>query len=97
MTVGGNERAFRRMMRSLKLRDVDLNEGGDPVLGSLARHGLELAKLLDSSLEPRDRVACVRELRQLIERLPANKPARTTGVETSVVDDDDDDWDTPSR
>lgn len=99
MALGGNERAFRRMMKALKLRDADITEGGDPVLGSLARNGLELAKLLDGTLEPRDRVASVRELRQLTDRLHGAAPIkRSMGGSVADVDiDDDDDFDTPVR
>lgn len=94
--MGGNELAFRRMMKALQLRQVDQ---GNPALASLARNGLELARLLDGTLDPRDRVACVRELRQVTERLLGSGPIKTstTVAGSNGSDDiDDDDWDTPS-
>lgn len=98
LKMGGNERAFRRMMKQLKLRDIDVNGGGDASRASLARNGIELARLLDGTLEPRDRVACVREMRQLTDKLMEIAPAPTTGGVTPNGSHgvDDDDWDTPS-
>lgn len=94
MTTGGNEQAFRRMMTRLKLRQTDIMKGGtgNPVWASLARNGLELAMLLDGPLDPRDRVACVRELRQLTERLVGTGESKPDGAD---LGEDDDDWDTP--
>lgn len=94
--MGGNERSWRRMMRALKLRDVDLGEATQQQMAraSLARNGMELARLLDGDLEPKDRVASVRELRQLTEKL---MEMATGGSETRGADDvgEEDDWDTP--
>lgn len=96
-----NERAYRRMMAALKLRSSDLPQGSSPhdmVRAAMAQVGLELAIALDGTLEPRDRVAAVREVRMLTEKLLDVTPQKggnsSDGANTGEIDDDD--WDSPS-
>ncbi len=94
-----NERAYRRMMKSLKLRDCDLSTDASPydmIRGQMAASGLQLAIALDGTLEPRDRVAAVRELRQLTEKLMEATAPGGTATRGAYAVEDDDDWDTPS-